>query len=343
LPTKPLRFGLQFDFRNPEPWRRPSADLFAETLDLIVAAEDLGYDCVWLTEHHFVDDGYLPSLLPVAAAVAARTKRIGIGTFVLLLPFHHPLRVAEDGAVVDILSRGRLRLGVGQGYRAQEFAGYGLAREKRAAVFDEALEVLRLAWTRETFSHRGEHYTLRGVSVTPRPLQRPHPQIIIGARSRSAIRRGARLGLSFAPLGGKRDIDLYTAALREAGRDPADYDIVVARSVFVGDGATEAWDTVKEHVAYQMRLYAAWLGEAGDLPGDRDPMVRLGAGEEASLRQAGIYGDPAQCAGAIAAQRERMGFTEIAMVMGPPGLGAGSVLRSMELFAKEVMPRFRAP
>ena len=336
---KPLRFGLQFDFRNPAPWSRPYADLYAETLDLICAAEDLGYDTVWLTEHHFVEDGYLPSLLPMAAAVAARTDRIGIGTFVLLLPLQHPLRVAEDGAVVDILSRGRLRLGGGQGYRAEEFAAYGVPRERRASMFEEGLEVLRLAWTRERFSFSGEHYRLEDVSVRPRPVQEPHPPILIGARSKEAIRRAARKGFSFAPLGGRHDTSLYVETLRECGRDPADYDIVVARSVFVADTAAAAWATVREHARYQMRLYAAWLGEAADVPAERDPMLR--SAEEESLRRMGIYGDPTECADAIRQQRERMGFTEVAMVMRQPGLAVKETLRSMELFAREVIPRLR--
>lgn len=335
----PLKFGLQFDFRNPKQWPRSYPDLYDETLDLVVAAEELGYDTVWLTEHHFVEDGYLPSLLPVAAAIAARTRRVSIGTFVLLLPFHHPLRVAEDGAIVDILSHGRLRLGVGQGYRAEEFSGYGVERKLRGSLFEEELDILRLAWTQERFSFSGKHYYLEEVSLVPSPVQKPHPPILVGARSEKAIHRAARMGFSFAPLGGKHDIGLYVNALREHGRDPSQFDIVVARSVFVDESPDLAWQTVKEHVLYQMRHYAAWLGEAADLPDGRDPVVRSGGGEQ--VRQMGIYGDPAYCADVIRRQQERMGFTEMAIVMRPPGLEGKKTLRSMERFAKEVMPALR--
>jgi alkanesulfonate monooxygenase SsuD/methylene tetrahydromethanopterin reductase-like flavin-dependent oxidoreductase (luciferase family) len=120
-------------FRNPAFARVPWDDFYASHLDLAVQAEALGYDHVWLTEHHFVDDGYSPFPLPIAAAIAARTTRIRIGTFVLLLPLHDPVRVAEDAATVDVLSRGRFDLGLGLGYRVAEFTGFGVPRSERGA------------------------------------------------------------------------------------------------------------------------------------------------------------------------------------------------------------------
>src|SRR5258708_3733674 len=101
-----MQYGLFLRFRNPETWRRPFAELYASGLDLAERAEDLGFDSVWLSEHHFLEDGYSPGLMPIAGAIAARTRRVRIGTFVLLLPFHHPIRLAEDAAIVDILSNG---------------------------------------------------------------------------------------------------------------------------------------------------------------------------------------------------------------------------------------------
>jgi alkanesulfonate monooxygenase SsuD/methylene tetrahydromethanopterin reductase-like flavin-dependent oxidoreductase (luciferase family) len=128
-----MKFGVMYDFRNPKQWRRPFTELYSAMLDQIAMLDDLGYDNVWLTEHHFVDDGYNPAVLPTAAAIAARTRKIRIGTFVLLLPFHDPVRVAEDSTCVDILSNGRFDLGVGQGYRAEEFAAFKLPRPERSA------------------------------------------------------------------------------------------------------------------------------------------------------------------------------------------------------------------
>ena len=114
-----MKFGIIHDFRNPRQWRRPFPQFYQEILDQIVRAEELGYDNVWLAEHHFADDGYNPSPLTTAAAIAARTSRIRIGTYVLLMPFRHPVRVAEDATCVDIISNGRFDLGAGQGYAAE--------------------------------------------------------------------------------------------------------------------------------------------------------------------------------------------------------------------------------
>jgi alkanesulfonate monooxygenase SsuD/methylene tetrahydromethanopterin reductase-like flavin-dependent oxidoreductase (luciferase family) len=142
-----MDFGLLFAFRNPPPVQVPFAELYGKQFDLAVLAEDLGYDTIWLTEHHFIDDGYSPSLLPIAAAVAARTRRIRIGTFVILLPLHNALRIAEDAATVDIISNGRFDLGVGQGYRIPEFVGFDIPRRERGARLQEGAEVIRRAWT----------------------------------------------------------------------------------------------------------------------------------------------------------------------------------------------------
>src|SRR5208282_4512698 len=141
--VRKVKVGYQLDFRNPPGSALSFRDLYRESLAQAEAAEQLGFDSIWLTEHHFTDDGYLPSLLPVAAAIAARTRRVTIGTFVLLAPFYHPLKLAEDAAVVDVLSGGRLRLGLGQGYRAEEFEGFGVPRKQRLSRTLETIEILR--------------------------------------------------------------------------------------------------------------------------------------------------------------------------------------------------------
>jgi len=137
-----MEIGLLFTFRNPPQWARPPADLYRDTMDEIALADGLGFDGVWLAEHHFTDDGWSPSPLTMAAAVAMRTERARIGTFVLLLPQHDPLRVAEAATAVDILSGGRLTLGVGIGYRGNEETPVGLSPATRGSRMDEGLEVL---------------------------------------------------------------------------------------------------------------------------------------------------------------------------------------------------------
>jgi hypothetical protein len=132
-----VRFGLWYDFRNPPQWRQPSDRLYGEILDQIVWGENNGFDDVWLSEHHFIEDGYLPSILPVAAAIAARTKRIRITSGVILMPFHNPVRL-EDIAVVDVISGGRLELGVGVGFKAEEFESFGVPFKERGPRIEGA-------------------------------------------------------------------------------------------------------------------------------------------------------------------------------------------------------------
>src|SRR5271170_4534679 len=138
-----IRFGLWYDFRNPPEWRQASDRLYSEILDQIAWGENHGFDDVWLSEHHFIEDGYLPSILPVAAAIAARTKRIRIASGVLLMPFHNPVRLAEDIAVVDVISGGRFELGVGAGYKDEEFKGFAVPFNERGARTNEALGIVR--------------------------------------------------------------------------------------------------------------------------------------------------------------------------------------------------------
>jgi alkanesulfonate monooxygenase SsuD/methylene tetrahydromethanopterin reductase-like flavin-dependent oxidoreductase (luciferase family) len=133
-----IRFGLWYDFRNPAQWRQPPDRLYREILDQIAWGENNGFDDVWLSEHHFIEDGYLPSILPAAAAIAARTNRIRIASGVLLMPFHNPIRLAEDIATVDVISGGRFELGVGIGFKREEFAGFGVSSKERGARTDQS-------------------------------------------------------------------------------------------------------------------------------------------------------------------------------------------------------------
>src|SRR5467141_3408186 len=154
--SRKIRFGLWYDFRNPAQWRQPADRLYREILDQIAWGENNGFDDVWLSEHHFIEDGYLPSVLPVAAAIAARTKRIRIAPGVLLMPFHNPMRLAEDIAVVDVISGGRLELGVGAGYKLEEFESFGVPFNERGSRTNEALGIIRRLLSGETVTFKSE-------------------------------------------------------------------------------------------------------------------------------------------------------------------------------------------
>jgi alkanesulfonate monooxygenase SsuD/methylene tetrahydromethanopterin reductase-like flavin-dependent oxidoreductase (luciferase family) len=175
-----MKFGIIHDFRNPRQWRRPYPELYREILDQIVRAEELGYDNVWLAEHHFADDGYNPSPLTTAAAIAARTSRIRIGTYVLLMPFRSPVRVAEDATCIDIISNGRFDLGAGQGYAANEFAAHCMNRAERSARLAEGVDLVRRLWTEEQVTFNGRFTQVRDMTLSPRPVQQPHIPISHG-------------------------------------------------------------------------------------------------------------------------------------------------------------------
>ncbi len=333
-----MKFGYQLDFRNPPGSALSFRDLYRESLAQAQAAEQLGFDSIWLTEHHFTDDGYLPALMPAAAAVAARTTRVGIGTYVLLAPFYHPLKLAEDAAFVDVISGGRLRLGIGLGYRAEEFEGFGVPRAQRLGRTLETIEILKLAWRGERFSFDGRYFKFRDVRVLPRPVTEPHPELLWGAGAAKAIRRAAELDLSFACVGGRREIGIYLEALKAAGKDPARYNIANSRVVYVADSEEQAWRDTRDALMYQAELYALWLSAAAGTTDQSKVLIRP---DPDRLRRTSVLGT----ASAVAAKLEEVlastPMTELVVVMQLPGLDPAKARRSLDRFGAEVLPRLK--
>src|ERR1700722_16177512 len=216
--VKKLTFGYLYDFRNPQQWRRPWADLYAETLDFITWTESLGFDGAWVPEHHGADDGYAPSPLVALASIAARTKTIKLGSAVALAPLYHPVRFAEECAVLDILSNGRLEMAVAVGYRRREAEAYGVDFSSRGRRTDEFLEIVRRLWAGETFSYEGRHFTLKNASIVPTPSRGRIP-LFLGGFTEKALERTAKFGDGYF---GNLDVcDLYLEKLRACGKDPA--------------------------------------------------------------------------------------------------------------------------
>ena len=335
-----MRVGTIIGFQNPAQWRVPWPELYESGLRFAEEAEALGLDEVWLTEHHFADDGYCPALLPVAAAIAARTTRIRIGTKVVLLPFHNPLRLAEDVAVVDVLSGGRFDLGVAAGYRHEEFAGFGIDRSERGARTREGIALLRQALTGEPVDFEGRFFRHSGVRITPPPLQQPVP-LWVGGRSERPLRRAATDGLhlqlaDFDVELCERDHRVYTEALRAAGRDPADYEVAAVASVFVDEDPERALALAGPHLRYQQAQYQRWFAEAGDrtsAPLDDE------AGE---LPPGCLVGTPADVLEQIRAAHARVPFTHFSFWILAPGMAPDVATRSLRLFAAEVLPALRA-
>src|SRR6201987_3347984 len=187
--SQKIRFGLWYDFRNPAQWRQPTDRLYGEIFDQIAWGENNGFDDVWLSYHHFIEERDLPSILPVAAAIAARTKRIRIASGVLLMPFHNPVRLAEDIAVVDVISGGRFELGVGVGFKHEEFDGFGVRFTERGARTNQSLEIIRRLLSGETVTFKSEFFDFKNIKVTPEPIQKPHPPIWLGGFTADELRR----------------------------------------------------------------------------------------------------------------------------------------------------------
>jgi probable F420-dependent oxidoreductase len=335
-----MQFGLLYDFRNPPPWRVPAAQLYAETLAQIRAAEALGYDSIWVTEHHQIDDGYLPSVLPAAASIATITQRVQIGTCVLLLPLHHPLRAAEDAVTVDILSNGRFLFGAGLGYKLDEFEAYGIDRRQRPSRMDESLEIITRAWTEERFDFHGKRFHLRDVRLTPKPVQQPRPPIWLAARSEPALQRAVRYADGIIAVGSADLIRQYREMVAAAGKDPAAAKVAVLRSLVLSDDAEATWREVQPFAAWRGRNYAEWYGTAGDLPQDVEWLRRERSGEGAG-GQARMVASVAEATEEVAALAA-IGVDCVIYFATLPGYPPGKLLPTWERFAHEVMPRFRS-
>src|SRR5579864_2391490 len=224
---------------------RKLADLYRDHLEEAVLAEELGFDCVWASEHHFSPDAWSPSPFPFLAAVAARTERVRVGTYVLLLPLHNPLRIAEDVAVLDNISGGRVDLGVGVGSSPDEFHTFGVPIEGRLGRTFEALRIIERCFTGEKFSHHGKYFDFPDVQMTTLPVQRPGPPILVAAMGEQSVRWTARRGYHMAA-GAGRGHDRYLAALREHGHDPATKQMAsVPIRVHVAETRRQAWDEVE--------------------------------------------------------------------------------------------------
>ena len=332
-----LRFGLWYDFRNPPQWRQKPAALYEGIFAQIARAEALGWDDVWLSEHHFIADGYTPSMLPLACAIAARTRRIQIGTSVLLLPLHDPLRVAEDAATVDVASNGRFQLGVAGGYRKGEFSGFGVRAGERAARMEEALPILRRLFAGETVSSPGRFHRYTDVCLTPLPVQRPLP-IWMGGFSEPAVKRAARLADGFIATGPVAPlVEVWRRELERLGRDPARQELAAGITwLLVARDPERRWREAEAHFLYQINLYAQWFGEAG-----MSVAAPAASGAELQARGVAIV-RPEQAAALIRDYCARVPVDRFYGWTLPPGLPPDWSDEHIELMAREVIPQFRS-
>ena len=333
-----IRFGMWYDFRNPPAWKRPYDQLYNEIIDQIVWGEENGFDDIWLSEHHFIEDGYSPSLLPIAAAIASRTKKIHIGTSVVLLPFHNPVRMAEDAATVDVISGGRFELGVGVGYKVEEFESFAISSKERGARTNEGLEIIRRLWEGETLTFEGKYYTVTKAKLTPEPIQQPRPPIWVGGFTPPALRRAAKYGDGYIGVGPlKEAYERYVAALEKVGKSTTD--IRLAGGYFwliPSEDPDKTWNEAAEHVRYQVNAYAEWSEKAGMPLFPKVP-------DTDALRESGLFQvvDVDTCIQMIRDYALETPLTHYYSWTLPPGLPASWIQPHLELFTSKVIPAFR--
>lgn len=274
-----MRPGLYFDLRNPAPWRRDWAVHYARSLELAEEVDRLGVGSIWTSEHHHFDDGYLPQPLTFLAAVAARTRRARLGTAVLLAPLRHPLHVAEQAAIVDLVSGGRLELGLGPGYRADEFEHFDRDRSHRHAATDDAVCAIRRLW--------------RDGVATPPPVQSPVP-MWLGYSGPLGAQRAGRVGAGLLSAG-RRVLEPYLHGLREGGHDPSTARMATPIFWVLATDPERAMARLRPHYEHQWRTYrdGGRPSQRGDLAVALDAMTAPGPGGTPPMLQAVTPGDAA--------------------------------------------------
>jgi len=332
------------------------ADAFRESFETVDAAETLGFDCVWLGEIHFNPArSVLSSPIAMASAIAARTRRIRVGTAVQVLPLNHPLRIAEDIATVDHLSEGRFEFGIGRSGAPRAYDVLGIPYGESQARFREALAIIKEAWKGQPFSYAGTFYRFENATVAPRPYQKPHPPIRMAANTPATFSLVGELGLAL--FAGLRDLDipelkeclqLYRRAWREAGH-LGQSSVYLRIPVYAGLTETGALEEPRESITAFFRrqadLMKTSVGRAGAGPADRRAAKAERLGQlpyEEVLRTRVAFGTAAQLIERLTELRDDLGLDGIVVEPNPAGLIPMELAaRSLRIVARDVMPAFK--
>jgi luciferase family oxidoreductase group 1 len=340
-----MNFGTFLLMQSPS--ARPSQEIFARGVEVAQAAETLGFRNVWLAEHHFSTYGYLSRPAQLATFIAAKTTRLRVGTAVIVVPLHHPLVIAEEVATLDLLSGGRLDLGLGRGYQHYEFERLGLELESGRARWDESIDILLRAFAGKPFTYDGKLFKIPETSVFPQPLQKPHPPIWITAQSPDSVEAAVRRGFNVLTGGFGVPIErmaefrrLFDRMVAEV-KPPRPLEVGVQRAVYVTHDEADA-RAAAEEARWNMRVTLSLRhhyervegGRAVPVPAAKEPDV------DDLLDRFLVIGTPDTVVRQIRRIREAVGITHFNCSFWFGDLGQARVLRSMELFAREVMPAF---
>ena len=312
---------------------------YQDALEEVVRGEELGFDSVWMEEHHSVVNHYWPSPLPVLAGFATRTSRVTLGTDILVAAFYHPVRLAEDIALLDVMSGGRVVLGAAIGYKPDEFTLYGVELEKRGARFEEQLAIVKGLWTQDTFSFRGTYYQVEG-TLEPKPIAKPHPPIWIGGWGEITLRRAATLGDNWIPgptaalprlLEGKKQ---FLANRRAAGLTAPISEWPLTRDVIIADTDREARELAERHimVSYRKEYAGGW----------RHPFIDASIATDLDTvkKDRFLIGSPEQVIKDLRPFVEQYGMTHLICRLFFPGMPHRHIMHELELIAREVRPAF---
>jgi probable F420-dependent oxidoreductase len=312
---------------------------YTEALEEVTKAEELGFDSVWMEEHHSVTNHYWPSPLVVLAGFATRTSRLTLGTDILVAAFHNPVRLAEDAAVLDVMSGGRFTLGIAIGYKPDEFSLYGVELEKRGARFEEQLAIIKGLWTQERISFKGAYYTVDG-RLEPKPVTKPHPPIWIGGWGDITLRRAATLADNWIP-GPTADLKRLLAGKqrfldnrRAAGRSQPITEWPLTRDLIIADTDRKARELAEAHImiAYRKEYAGGW----------RHPFIDASIATDLDrlMEDRFIIGGPDQCVRKIRRFVEEYGMTHLICRTFFPGMPHEHIMRELQLIAREVAPAF---
>lgn len=316
---------------------------YREFLAEALLGEALGFDSVWLEEHHGIRDHYWPSPLVGLAGIATRTERILFGTDILVMPFYHPVRVAEDAAMLDVMSRGRFILGAAIGYKPDEFALYQVPLEKRGARFAEAIQLIKSLWTEEEVNFEGTHYQVHGLKIEPRPNRRP--PIWLGGWGDLSLERAAKLADAWLP-GPTADLSkllhaqsLYCENLRSLGMDPASRPKPLTREVVIA--GTDA-------AAREMAEKCLMISYRDEYGGGTWKHPLIGAEDAAPVdqfdtlsRERFLVGSPETIIRQVKRFQKALGMDHLICRLYFPGMPHDFIMNEIRLLAKEVMPAFK--
>ncbi len=339
-------------------WTEPEADaqsrIFGEMLEQVEYAEELGFDSIWIAEHHSSRYGICPSLMPLLTHIAARTKKIRIGAGVSVLPFYNPIFLAEESAMLDVLSHGRLDFGVGRGSADYEYGNFNIDMDTRDVRTQEVLDIILGLWTQQDFSYQGEFYQVKDLTIAPSPVQKPHPPVYM-AVSRTpasvdvAVERDLPILTSFStPEADNLGLfSLYAERCAAAGKNLPVGEMPYFRYVHLDEDAHTAREYPRESIRWvrDLATYRRTLTRGDEINVDLDHWRTIRTTEppsyESELEGTVYFGTPDQCAQRIATLRDDHGIEYFGACMSFGSMEHSRVMRSMELFAKEVMPRFR--